>query len=157
MKLKFLLIPLALLAGCKSPETSKTDIKEVAVSPIQGTWQLVSAVSITKGDTVATYPVKGVNEEMIKMLNGDHFAFLRHNVKGSAGKRAYDSGGGTYTLSGDDYQETLQFYSNSGWEGQSFKFKVSFKGDTLVQKGIEKIDSLKIDHEIVETYVRIKK
>ncbi|MBD1392566.1 lipocalin-like domain-containing protein [Mucilaginibacter glaciei] len=156
MKLKFLIIPLALLAACKAPVKEET-VKEAPLAPIQGTWQLVSAISVTKGDSVVTYPVKGVKEEMIKMLNGDHFAFLRHNVKGSSGKRSYDSGGGTYTLEGDNYKENLQYYSNSAWEGQSFNFKVTFKGDTLVQKGIEKIDSLKINHEIIETYIRIKK
>jgi hypothetical protein len=155
MKIKFLFIPLLALAACKQPATD-TKTEEPA-APIQGTWKLVSGLQITKGDTVVTYPEKGQEQEMIKVINGEHFAFFKHDLKKPGTKPVFDSGAGTYTLTGADYTENLQYCNYREWEGHSFNFKVSFKGDTLVQKGIEKIDSLKIDHEIVETYIKIKK
>jgi hypothetical protein len=155
MKSKFLFISLVVLAACKQPSTEKT-IADVPVTPLQGTWKLISAVKIIKADTAVTYPEKGQEDEMIKVINGDHFAFFKHDLK-KGGKPIFDSGAGTYSLTGDNYTENLQYCNYREWEGHSFNFKVSFKGDTLQQKGIEKIDSLKIDQEIVETYIRIKK
>jgi hypothetical protein len=155
MKIKFLFIPLVALAACKQPSAEKT-IADVPVTPLQGTWKLISAVKIIKADTAVTYPEKGQEDEMIKVINGDHFAFFKHDLK-KGGKPIFDSGAGTYSLTGDNYTENLQYCNYREWEGHSFNFKVSFKGDTLQQKGIEKIDSLKIDQEIVETYIRIKK
>lgn len=155
MKLKFLFIPLVALAACKQPAKDAA-VTEVPLAPIQGTWKLVSAVMVTKGDSAITYPVKGQEEEMIKIINADHFAFFRHNLNKPAGKPLFDSGAGTYKIDGDNYTENLQYATARAWEGQSFNFKVSFKGDTLQQKGIEKIDSLKIDREIVETYIKVK-
>ncbi|MBD1363836.1 lipocalin family protein [Mucilaginibacter sp. ZT4R22] len=153
--MKFLFIPLVALAACKQPSAEKT-IVDVPITPLQGTWKLISAVKIIKADTAITYPEKGQEDEMIKVINGDHFAFFKHDLK-KGGKPIFDSGAGTYSLTGDNYTENLQYCNYREWEGHSFNFKVSFKGDTLQQKGIEKIDSLKIDQEIVETYIRIKK
>ena len=155
MKVKLIIPAVLLLAACKEP-AKESKVTEKVVLPIEGTWKLASALQITKGDTVSTYPVAGQKDEMIKILNADHFAFLRHDLDGNKGKRIYDSGAGTYTLEGDNYTENLKYYTNRAWEGNSFKFKVTFKGDSLIQKGIEKIDSLKIDHEIVETYIKLK-
>jgi hypothetical protein len=155
MKIKFLFIPVLALAACSQPAKQEA-VAEVPVAPIEGTWKLVSAVKIIKADTAVTYPEKGQEDEMIKVINGDHFAFFKHDLK-KGGKPIFDSGAGTYSLTGDDYTENLQYCNYREWEGHSFNFKVSFKGDTLQQKGIEKIDSLKIDQEIVETYIRIKK
>ncbi|MEO7211438.1 hypothetical protein [Mucilaginibacter sp.] len=155
MKIKFLFIPLLALASCKQP-AAETAVAEVPIAPIQGTWKLISAVKIIKGDTAVTYPEKGQEDEMIKVINGDHFAFFKHDLK-KGGKPIFDSGAGTYLLTGDNYTENLQYCNYREWEGHSFNFKVVFKGDTLEQKGIEKIDSLKINQEIVETYIKIKK
>ncbi|MDB5001592.1 MAG: hypothetical protein JWR76_2669 [Mucilaginibacter sp.] len=155
MKLKFLLIPVVLLAACKAPVKEETAVKEVPSAPIQGTWKMLSAVTVTKGDSVYTYPVKG--QEMIKIINNSHFAFFKHDIKGGGSKPIYDTGAGTYKLDGDNYTENLQYCNYREWEDHSFNFKITFKGDTLIQRGIEKIDSLKIDHEIVETYIKLNK
>jgi len=155
MKVKFLFIPLVLLAACKQKVT-ETTIVEKPLPLIQGTWKLVSAVTITKGDSVFTYPVKEQKQEMIKVINADHFAFFKHDLKDGS-KPVFDSGAGTYVFEADNYTENLQYCNYREWENHTFNFKVTFKGDTLVQKGIEKIDSLKIDHVIVETYIKVKK
>ncbi|TSD63287.1 lipocalin family protein [Inquilinus sp. KBS0705] len=155
MKPKFLIIPFLALAACKAPADQKT-ADTLAAAPIQGTWKLVSAVAVTKGDTVVTYPEKGQEDEMIKVINADHFAFFKHDLKKPGSKAIFDSGAGTYTFENGNYTENLQYCNYREWENHSFNFKASFKGDTLIQKGIEKIDSLKVDREIVETYVKIK-
>lgn len=153
MKLLSLLALSALvLASCNSQTETK---KATSEQPINGTWKLVSAVTITKGDTVSSFPVE--NQEMIKQFNGTHFSFFKHDLSKGKGKNTvFDAGSGTYTLNGDKYEEHLQYCSYRDWEDLKFSFTVNIKNDTLVQRGIEKIDSLNVNHEIVETYVKLK-
>lgn len=130
--------------------------KPVAETPsLTGTWQLVAATS-TQGDTtVSTFNPK---HNMIKIINATHFAFLNHSLNRDADTTAsaFDAGGGTYTLQDSNYTEHLQYYSDKQWENNSFSFTIHLSGDTLVQRGVEKVAKLGVDHIIVETYKRIK-
>jgi hypothetical protein len=47
--------------------------------------------------------------------------------------------GGTYTLDGDSYEETIKFAAESTQPlvGRTFKFKIKVEGDTYIQEGIE--------------------
>jgi hypothetical protein len=136
-------------AETKAPEAA-------AALPLTGTWKLAYSKMIRNGDTTDTYPVKG--QEMIKMFNGSHFAFFKHDVsKGSDSSTAvFDSGAGTYVLTGDKYEEHLQYCSYRAWEDMHFTFTLSLQHDTLIQRGIEKIDSLNVNHEIIEAYIRVR-
>jgi len=151
--------PLALLSlsvavfamACQAPE--KKD--EKAANPIIGTWRLVSGVTIASGKTEQnSYPK---DQQMIKIINDTHFAFLNHIVntpKDSTNK--FDAGGGAYTLKGDQYTEHLDYYKDKAWEGKPFNFTITFSGDTLIQKGIEKVEGTNIDRTIIEKYLRVK-
>ena len=155
MKLRYILSVsiIALTAASCQQKAAETD--KVPASPLTGTWHLISSKSITKGDTTVTTPSK--DEEMVKIFNGSDFAFFTHDLKkGKVDKPVFSAGSGTYTLQGDNYAEHLAYCNARDWEGGDFKFTVAFKHDTLIQKGIEKIDSLKIDHEIIETYVKLR-
>ena len=140
------------LAGCNE----KRDTQEVTGNPsIAGTWKLVSSRVITRGDTVATYPVR--NQEMIKIFNDHSFAFFKHDINKAQGDSAvFVAGGGTYTLRGEDYAEHLDYCNYREWENRDFNFKLRTRNDSLIQTGIEKIDSLNVNQEIVEIYVRKK-
>lgn len=153
MKIIYLVLICAfIISSCTSNDTKQ--ILNVD-QPLIGTWHLVSSKSITKGDTLVTTPSK--EEEMVKIFNGTNFAFFTHDLlHGKTAKPVFSSGSGTYTLSGNNYQEHLAYCDAREWENRDFKFTVQFKNDTLIQRGIEKIDSLKIDHEIIETYVKVK-
>jgi len=152
-KLKWLMLPVLLeLVACSGAPESK---KENAGADLNGTWKLVSAKTITGKDTLITFPVKG--QEMIKMFNGTHFSFFKHDLKkGKTPAAAFDCGAGTYKLSGEDYTEHLAYCSYRDWENLDFKFKLQMKNDTLIQRGIEKIDSLHVNHEIIEIYAKMK-
>lgn len=119
---------------------------------LDGTWQLISGMTITKNDTVRY----ATDFKMIKIINDSHFAFLRHDSnppKDSANH--FDGGGGRYTLSGDQYAEHLDFYADRNWEGKLFTFTVKLSNDTLTQTGIEKVEGANVNHVIVEKYVRV--
>ncbi|MBO9727965.1 MAG: hypothetical protein J7623_04945 [Chitinophaga sp.] len=144
------------LASCGEKKVAETPAAEV--SPITGTWKLAYSKLIKNGDTSTTYPVPGKSEEMIKMFNGSHFAFFKHDLaKGKdTANVSYGSGAGTYTLAGDKYEEHLQYCTYRDWEDKHFSFTLSLKNDTLIQKGIEKIESIGVDHQTIEAYIRLR-
>ena len=145
----FLIFPAALLvlASCKQAAPASTE------SPLNGSWKLVNSKSIVKKDTTDTSPKKGM--ETLKLYNDDHFTFFTHNTV-KIDTPMYDSGAGTYTLNGENYTEHLQYCSEREWENHDFNFTLTVKNDTMQQRGVEKIDSLHIDHIIIETYVKMK-
>ena len=149
MKLKTAFIVMVVIV------TSCVDNKKQYTLPIMGTWQLISATSTEKGQTVSTFNPK---QKMIKIINQTHFAFLNHDVyngKDSA-NAAYSAGGGTYTLADSIYTEHLEYFIDRQWENNTFQFVIKIAGDTLIQQGIEKVDKLGVDHVIIEKYTRIK-
>jgi hypothetical protein len=123
--------------------------------PLQGTWKLLSGTLIEKGDTTVTdYTAK---IEMIKIINATHFSFLNHDMNhGQDSTASFAAGGGTYTLTGDEYVEHLAFCSDRQWEGHEFEFRVDIVNDTLVQTGNEVIEDLNINRLNIERYVRIE-
>ena len=123
---------------------------------IEGTWKLLTGTLVEKGDSTVTDYTKG--KEFIKIINATHFAFLSHDLnKGKDSATAeYSSGGGTYTLKNDAYTENLEYCSAREWEGNSFNFTITINNDTLIQQGVEKIDSLGINRINTEKYIRLK-
>lgn len=120
-----------------------------------GTWKLLNATLIEKGDTTFTDYTNGVS--FIKIINDTHFSFLQHDLnKGKDSAAVFVSGGGRYSLKGNEYTEHLEYCSARDWEGHDFTFAVSLVGDTLVQNGIEKVEAAGIDRVNIEKYVRVK-
>lgn len=122
---------------------------------IYGTWHLVSGITIEKGDTAfVDYTSKQTG---IKILNGSHFSFLRHDLtKGKDSLPIFVSGGGRYTLVGNKYTEHLEFCNYREWEDHKFDFTVTISNDTLIQSGVERIEKLGVDRMTIEKYIRMK-
>lgn len=147
------IIVVSMLISCSNTGTMDKPAK--TGKPIEGTWKLVSATTIKGKDSTVTDYTRG--QEMIKVINGSHFAFLRHDLNQGKDTAIFGAGGGTYTLSGDKYTEMLQYCNERGWEGHSFSFTVSIKGDTLLQTGVEKLEKENVDQFIIEKYIRFNK
>lgn len=139
-------LSLFLVIGCT---TRKTD------APIVGTWELVSATATENDSTYSTFNPK---QRMIKIINPTHFAFLLHDLNGGkdSASAAFTAGGGDYTLVDSTYTENLTYFIDRRWENNKFNFSVRITDDSLVQKGVEKVENLGIDRVIVETYKRVK-
>ncbi|SFD61053.1 hypothetical protein SAMN05518672_102607 [Chitinophaga sp. CF118] len=120
---------------------------------LNGTWQLISGTTITKGDTSFTDYTK--DQSMIKIINDTHFSFLKHSLTTDSINN-FDAGGGSYTLTGNQYIEHLDYYKDKNWEGKAFTFTVTVSNDTLVQQGIEKVEAAGIERVIIEKYVKVK-
>jgi hypothetical protein len=123
--------------------------------PIVGTWKLVNGTVIEKGDTTHTEYTKKIS--FIKVINDTHFAFLQHDLnKGKDSSAVFSAGGGRYSLKDSVYTEQLEYCTAREWEGNSFKLTVSIRNDTLIQRGVEKLEGLGVDRINVEKYIRVK-
>lgn len=152
MKIKLSLLLIAIISCSCSVNQNKTNQNDL---PIIGTWELISATSTEKDSTFSTFDPK---VKMIKIINPDHFAFFSHDLTmGKEPNPKFSAGAGRYTLVNDTYTEYLEYFSNRAWENNKFEFKVSIKNDTLIQKGVEKVEKLGVDRIITEKYKRIKK
>src|SRR5690606_10562939 len=106
---------LPIVAGFIILQSCITVTKEKS-SSIQGTWKLVSGTTIQDKDTVHTDYTR--NQEMIKIINNTHFAFLRHDLnRGKDSSAVFVAGGGKYTLEGNKYTEYLEYFNVREWEG----------------------------------------
>ena len=153
VKFVFLLVAVCLASSC----ISKTEIRQVPSpkNPMVGTWRLLTATLIEKGDTTVTTYDKNIS--FIKIINDSHFAFLQHDLsKGKKPDAVFVSGGGKYSFVNNQYTEHLEYCSAREWEGNDFKFKITIQNDTLTQSGVEKVDDAGIDRINIERYARIQ-
>lgn len=149
MKVNVALMVVVLICTVWSCDTKQTRL------PLVGTWELVSATTTEKDTSFSTFDP---THTFIKIINPTHFAFLNHGMSSRKDSAAtvFTAGGGKYTLVDSIYTEHLDYYIDKQWENNKFKFVVKIKGDTLIQKGVEKIDKLHVDRVITETYIRVK-
>ncbi|MDQ3291365.1 MAG: hypothetical protein M3Q05_08765 [Bacteroidota bacterium] len=153
VKIFFLLLSAMYMFSCG---TEKEDNKEkFNPKSIMGTWQLVKGTVIDKGDTTITDYTK--NTSFIKIINDTHFAFLQHDLNKGKDSAVFVAGGGSYSLNDGSYTERLEYCSARDWEGNNFTFAVTIKGDTLLQRGVEKVAGTGINRENIEMYVKVKK
>jgi len=141
----FILLLITVISSCNSEKRNF----------IEGTWRLISAET-TEGDS--TFPTFNKNTKMIKIINESHFAFFNHDLKNGkdSASAVFFGGGGKYTLKDSIYTENLEYFNNRDWENHKFEFVVKVQNDTLIQRGIERIEKLGIDRVIIEKYVREK-
>ncbi|MEZ4902823.1 MAG: hypothetical protein R2822_14260 [Spirosomataceae bacterium] len=148
------LIIVALISSCVTQNEGA--ISNNSLPPLIGTWKLIEAIVIDKGDTTTTDYTQKVS--FIKIINDSHFAFLQHDLNNGKDSTAvvFTSGGGSYSLKDTLYTEHLEYCSDREWEGNDFIFGIKIKNDTLVQSGIEKIESAGVNRLNIEKYVRVK-
>jgi hypothetical protein len=93
----------------------------------------------------------------IKIINPTHFSFIQHDLgKGKDSVAVFSAGAGAYTLKDSTYTERLEYCSAREWEGNDFTFTVTIKDDTLIQRGVEKVEAAGVDRINIEKYVRLK-
>ena len=155
MKIKIGYIVIAMIiTSCSSP--TQNDESTKATIPLEGTWKLLSGTTIEKGVSTVTDYTQG--KEFIKIINDTHFAFLSHDLnKGKDSATAvFSAGGGKYSLKDSVYTEHLEYCNDRQWEGNPFEFTITISGDTLIQKGIEKVENIGVNRVNIEKYVRLK-
>jgi hypothetical protein len=139
---------LLILVSCNSQPSS---------SPLKGTWQLLTGTVIENGDTTVTDYTN--NKSFIKTINNTHFAFLGHDLGQSKDSAAifFVAGGGKYTFTDSSYTEHLEYCNDRLWEHHDFTFTIHIHNDTLVQRGIEKVEGKGVNRLNIEKYARVGK
>ena len=121
--------------------------KPTADTPIKGAWKLVRA-------QYGNDPMKdrSADDATYKLYTGTRWSASFYN-KGT--KKLDGTGGGTYKIKGDQYVETIEYFSwDSTAEGKTFTFTLTIENGMLHQKGtIEYKGNPK--YIIDEWYVRI--
>jgi len=147
------LIILLVFISCNAATVNEES--KQSILPIEGTWKLLSGTTIEKGDsTITDYTT---NLRFIKIINKTHFAFFSHDInKGKDSAAVFSSGAGNYSLTDSTYTEHLEYCNDRQWEDNDFKFIVTINNDTLIQKGIEKIENIGVNRINIEKYVRLK-
>ncbi len=147
----FVLLAIAYISCTGKMESQVSTPSEL---PIVGTWKLLTATVIEKGDTTVTDFTKNVS--FIKIITDTHFAFFQHDLnKGTDSLAVFASGAGTYSLLDSLYTERLEYCSAREWEGNDFTFTMTLKSDTLIQSGIEIVESAGVNRVNTETYIRL--
>jgi hypothetical protein len=148
-----LILACVLVVSCGPGSKNKEQLKNPV--PIMGTWKLISGTLIEKNDTTITYYTKKIS--FIKIINETHFAFLQHDInKGKDSSAVFVAGGGRYSLSDSVYSEHLEYCNDRVWEGNDFSFIVTVKDDTLIQRGIEKVEDAGVNRLNIEKYIKLK-
>ena len=153
MRKHFVLCFILTAVAISCTEEKKKDAETSSTNPIKGTWKLLTGTLIEKGDTVVTDYT--TDRSFIKIINDSHFAFLSHTLRKDT--TDFSAGGGSYTITGNNYTEHLEYCSAKEWEGHDFTFTVTITNDTLIQSGVEKIEAQGIDRMNIEKYIRYKK
>jgi hypothetical protein len=112
-------------AGNQAPKKEAEPTK--LAKDLAGTWVLVGTP-----DKVGDPPESGGR---FKFRTGKHWCVTEADPK--TGKVVFHHGG-TYTLDGDTYAETIEYANENTAEliKKTFKFKVKVEGDTYTQTGI---------------------
>ncbi|MFY0630483.1 MAG: hypothetical protein JXR05_08885 [Flavobacteriaceae bacterium] len=140
-----LIIPLSAY-GC----INKSAKEPTNSNNIEGSWKMVYAET-KENDSIVRKDLS--NTSFVKFIGKNHFAFF--NQENSSASNFY-SGGGTYSLKGDNYTETLKFSANKAIRNHAFSFTVRIVGDTLIQSGLEKVPAANMNREIIEKYIKLK-
>ena len=138
------------ISSCSQIKEEKKSELALEKNTIEGSWKLVYA-DILENDSLQVKDLG--NTDFIKIINRTHFAFFNQDRETSEN---FMAGGGSYTFDGVSYKETLNFIASPDYRGHVFPFEVEIKGDSLIQKGHEKIEEAGLDRYIVEKYIRIK-
>lgn len=142
------------LFSCAAKKEQESTTAPTAL-PITGTWKLLTGTLVEKGDTTITDYTKNIS--FIKIINDTHFAFLQHDLKkGKDSGAVFVSGGGSYSLKDSLYTEHLEYCSAREWEGNDFNFTIRINNDTLIQSGVEKVESAGVNRINIEKYTRVK-
>lgn len=153
IKIAFVILAMSIVSCVGDMEGNV--MKKARISVI-GSWKLITGIIIEKGDTILTDYTKNIS--FIKIINNTHFAFFQHDLnKGKDSAAIFVSGGGSYSLTDSLYIEHLEYCSARNWEGNDFNFTIHVKDDTLIQSGVEKVESAGVNRINIEKYIKVKK
>ncbi len=128
--------------------------KQEPVNPVVGAWDLIYARQVVNDSTVSTFPVDYQGSQ-VKMWCNNYWMFVD---KFTADSVIIDGfGGGSYTLEGIVYKETIKYHSTADFVGQTLRMRIVVANDTLVQVWpADEMGEVDKSNYWSEKYVRVK-
>ncbi|MDZ7635673.1 MAG: hypothetical protein U5L72_15075 [Bacteroidales bacterium] len=135
---------LLIIAGCN----------QEPANPVVGAWDLIYARQVANDTTVATFPGTYQGSQ-VKMWCNNYWMFAGQSKQDTVVMDNF--GGGSYTLEGIVYNETIKYHSSADIVGETLRMRIVVKNDTLIQvwPADEKGEVSKSNYTS-EKYVKVK-
>ncbi len=135
---------LIMLAACK----------QEPVNPVVGAWDLIYAKQVVNDSTVATFP-GDYQGSQVKMWCNNYWMFVGQYKQDTIISESY--GGGSYTLEGIVYKETIKYHVTSDYVGETLRMRIVVANDTLIQVWpADETGEVDRSNYSSEKYVRVK-
>jgi hypothetical protein len=120
-------------------------------APLTGCWELRASKGTAGGKD---YSLPGnLSGSQMKCYSRGHFAFVGQFTLDGAAHPNY--GGGSYSLKGDEYAETLLYHVAASSVGQTLRFELVVKGNEMTLTGPLDAHGLKsLGNTLTEVYSR---
>lgn len=99
---------------------------------VVGAWEVFELTFTDPDGTVRDVEIG--NPPGLKILSETHWAFVEQNEEGNPVPTS--GGGGTYTVDGTTYTETVQYHGARDYIGQVIPFECKVEGDYWYQTGL---------------------
>jgi hypothetical protein len=135
---------LAILIGCK----------QEPVNPVAGAWQLIYAKQVSNDTITGTFPANYQGSQ-VKMWSDNYWMFVGQYKQDTVVDDNF--GGGSYTLEGMVYKETIMYHSTKDYIGQTLRMRIVVANDTLVQVWpADETGEIDKSNYTSEKYVKVK-
>lgn len=123
-------------------------------NPVLGTWTLIYAKQVSGDSVTASFP-GSYNGSQVKMWNDDYWMFSGRFTSDTVTAASF--GGGTYSLDGVIYRETIRYHTSVALIDSTILMRVVVRNDTLIQVWPAHADG-EVDKSnySCERYVRLK-
>ena len=114
------ILVMLLIAGCS----------QEPANPVVGAWDLIYAKQVVNDTTTAIFP-GDYQGSQVKMWCNNYWMFVGEYSQDTITDNNF--GGGSYTLEGLVYKETIKYHSTADYVGQTLRMRIVVENDTLIQ------------------------
>jgi len=128
--------------------------KQEPVNPVIGAWDLIYAKQVVNDTTASVFPgdYKG---SQVKMWCNNYWMFVGEFTQDTITEKGF--GGGSYTLEGLVYKETIKYHSSDDYVGKTLRMRIVVQNDTLIQVWpADEMGEIDKSNYTSEKYVRVK-
>jgi hypothetical protein len=128
--------------------------KQEPVNPVVGAWDMIYARQVVNDSPVSTFPGTYQGSQ-VKMWCNNYWMFVGEYRKDTV--KAENYGGGSYTLEGIVYKETIKYHVNENYIGETLRMRIVVANDTLIQVWpADETGEVDKSNYHSEKYVRVK-
>jgi len=131
-----------------------TGCSQEPANPVVGAWDLIYAKQVVNDTTTATFP-GDYQGSQVKMWCNNYWMFVGEYTQDTITDKNF--GGGSYTLEGLVYKETIKYHSTADYVGQTLRMRIVVENDTLIQVWpANETGEIEKSNYTSEKYVRVK-